>query len=800
MRKRASQICQPLVQPINDPSSLSNTFYNKCCSTPATPNVICDSTGTNCLIKLGSHCVNYTGVDIPTLGIFKGQDLSVVIEKLSTGSGITTIYHENTSTIEILGTGAQTNPLKANFIGSFPPDTNIYNTSGNIPSSTLRTVSGTYGSGLSFNWEDQAGNPSMYQIQVGSGGGGGNVSMKSPAGTMLLTVSDFRLIAPNTSTYMRVFNTNFDYVFTGTSPIVSIKSDGLYLPFTPNLSSLATDATGKIVSGGSPSVPTLQNVTTQGNVTDRGIYVTGSNGIIAGVDGFFIGNFPGTTTLTTFNNSLQIHSIALKDSETTFAFGITNPATVRFQLLDPDTATIDNPNQIVGRFNGRVEVDDAINDDEAVTKRQLDNIVIPNAILNQLSSQQTANFWISGIGRFGNSNLETRNLQGLDVLTLSNTITNSASRLYIIPNGTIVSGAKSSIKLFGTDFLADQINYDDFNITNHDTEVWLNHKKNGTSLNKDIILMRNDTEKVLHIKTGGTKNVLIGSAPNDDAKLVLRGNVSEVSDPTDPLVRLYSGTNNIKLELRNDGLLSLPGTPASSIAATKIMILDGTTVKTRTSTQLVSDLTTDINNIEKDPIWTSSSNEQIISTGGVIDNLTLTSNLIRFTGTSVTLIGITVPTTRAKTLVLINDTPGDLNIQHLNSATPANSIFVLGNGLTTGNNVPLSIGCAVRLDYSKNQWRVTQWFGDGYEPNLRGTGTRVVEVFPNGKTNAVESFEMKIFRPDITTLQADSDLNILYPDAEKGVEVYCKNIVDGGIIYIKDDDSLNTWVRVPLLN
>lgn len=201
-----------------------------------------------------------------------------------------------------------------------------------------------------------------------------------------------------------------------------------------------------------------------------------------------------------------------------------------------------------------------------------------------------------------------------------------------------------------------------------------------------------------------------------------------------------------------------------------------------------------------EPLWVGSFNEQVISTAGVINNLAITSNLLRFTGTGVVLTGIATQTARAKTIVLINNTGVDINLQHLSSSSTANNqLFILGQGLTAGSNVTLGNNSAVTFVYSNSKWRITDWFGDGYHPNLVGTGTRVIEVLPSGKEQATESFDYEYFRTDLTAAQSDADLNTLYPGAFRGTSVICKNITGGGRIYKKDDDVLNTWVRIALI-
>lgn len=135
--------CQPLVQPINDPSSMSNTYYNKCCPPNMNMNInINCNTDTNCVMKLSSNCVYYSGLDYPDFNIFRNDDLTKIIQNLVSRSGSDVVITEDSNTIQFSGSGTTQSPLTANFIGSFPSQLTLYNGDGTILSNRIVTLNG----------------------------------------------------------------------------------------------------------------------------------------------------------------------------------------------------------------------------------------------------------------------------------------------------------------------------------------------------------------------------------------------------------------------------------------------------------------------------------------------------------------------------------------------------------------------------------------------------------------------------------------------------------------------------------
>lgn len=76
---------------------------------------------------------------------------------------------------------------------------------------------------------------------------------------------------------------------------------------------------------------------------------------------------------------------------------------------------------------------------------------------------------------------------------------NNPTRMYLIPKGNVSSGLVSGIKLFGTDYINDTSNYDDFGIYNSLDGLHFNSKKLGTGQDKDFIFSSQDTENILTI-------------------------------------------------------------------------------------------------------------------------------------------------------------------------------------------------------------------------------------------------------------------------------------------------------------
>lgn len=355
-----------------------------------------------CLTKPPGKCVLYSGVYLPFIGVTAGENLDDILGTLNSilqagSGGLSSVTTSDSSSISFSGDGTIGNPLSADFTGTIPPDTNIYNTSGTI--TAQRLVTGEYGSSLTFSWKDQFGVPDKYILGVNSGGGGGRVRVLGPTGSLIINEQDLRIGSAGTSTtqaYLQINMTDFNFVFGADPTILNIKNDGLYLPTTPNLSSLATDGTGKIIAGTS-TTPTLQQVTTAGNTANNLVALTGVNNAL-NVSGLHLGTngvtgiiLSGNPIAGTFNNlAINAGNVSMNLGTTNFQVNAQTPA----NFVSVDTTTPTN-------FNTRVNGLDAVNSNEFVTLNQLQTTLpisgSPDYIQNR-TTQQTANFNISGSG------------------------------------------------------------------------------------------------------------------------------------------------------------------------------------------------------------------------------------------------------------------------------------------------------------------------------------------------------------------------------------------------------------------
>lgn len=76
---------------------------------------------------------------------------------------------------------------------------------------------------------------------------------------------------------------------------------------------------------------------------------------------------------------------------------------------------------------------------------------------------------------------------------------NQATRLYLIPQSVPASGLISGIKLFGSDFDSDMVNYDDFGLLNSVDGNYINTKINGTGVLKPLFFTKQDNQVAMWI-------------------------------------------------------------------------------------------------------------------------------------------------------------------------------------------------------------------------------------------------------------------------------------------------------------
>lgn len=122
--------------------------------------------------------------------------------------------------------------------------------------------------------------------------------------------------------------------------------------------------------------------------------------------------------------------------------------------------------------------------------------------------------------------IESTGMTGLNVadpnvtFEVRNGSANSSSHIYLYPNGTSPATgaiAITALKLFGTDYSADQTNYEDFGLFNAPDGLHFNAKRNGTGATKDFLWTVQDTTERMRLTNAGALG--IGATPVASAKL-----------------------------------------------------------------------------------------------------------------------------------------------------------------------------------------------------------------------------------------------------------------------------------------
>jgi hypothetical protein len=107
---------------------------------------------------------------------------------------------------------------------------------------------------------------------------------------------------------------------------------------------------------------------------------------------------------------------------------------------------------------------------------------------------------------------------------------NTATRLYVMPKGTVSGSgaARAAVKLFGTDFDADQANYNDFGLYLTDLYNHINSKKGGSGTALPFVFSLNDTTYLVYIGTDG--KVGIGTVV-PTSQLTVSANAANLPSP-----------------------------------------------------------------------------------------------------------------------------------------------------------------------------------------------------------------------------------------------------------------------------
>ena len=187
--------------------------------------------------------------------------------------------------------------------------------------------------------------------------------------------------------------------------------------------------------------------------------------------------------------------------------------------------------------------------------------------------------------------------------------------------------------------------------------------------------------------------------------------------------------------------------------------------------------------------------ETIVSAGGALNNLATPTEILRFTNqtTPVIISGLVAPV-GFKSVILFNDTLQAMNILHQSISSSA------GNKLSNNNDQDLIIQKKGFAKYvysdSLTAWVLSDLWASDYCPTMVGASKRAVSVTTDGYMAADDILEIKTYLDGQTTNLTTAQLNILYPDYQKGQEVICQNITAGAVIYQKVDDGTDEWVAM----
>lgn len=109
--------------------------------------------------------------------------------------------------------------------------------------------------------------------------------------------------------------------------------------------------------------------------------------------------------------------------------------------------------------------------------------------------------------------------------TLQSMVDNTGTRLYLAPKGSVPSGLAAGIKMFGKDYVADQVNYTDFGLWISDLYCHINSKANGAGSVRPIVFSVQDTTYIMRLGPNG--NVQIGTTTDSGHRLEVAGGTAK---------------------------------------------------------------------------------------------------------------------------------------------------------------------------------------------------------------------------------------------------------------------------------
>lgn len=195
---------------------------------------------------------------------------------------------------------------------------------------------------------------------------------------------------------------------------------------------------------------------------------------------------------------------------------------------------------------------------------------------------------------------------------------------------------------------------------------------------------------------------------------------------------------------------------------------------------------------DKSSLGGSSLKETTNTSTGVLSNVATPAAFIRFTGTNLTTVTGFAGGVDGRELLVVNDTPHNLTLSHLNAGSQAgNRLQVQG-----GDDVYLYPKAAARFVYSVSGgvWRMAALYGSDFLPSLRNRpGTQVVTTTA-GYQGTEEVLEIKNYLEGQLDPMTKEDLNIAFPAVKAGVQVICANITGGGKLYEKLEETNHSWI------
>jgi hypothetical protein len=177
--------------------------------------------------------------------------------------------------------------------------------------------------------------------------------------------------------------------------------------------------------------------------------------------------------------------------------------------------------------------------------------------------------------------------------------------------------------------------------------------------------------------------------------------------------------------------------------------------------------------------------EQIVDSGGNYNNLELTGNVIQFTNTNAQAIVNGFSFNAYKRITLINNSDFDVRLNAEDTNSDENKRIKLPTGLTQ-----IGIQGTTELVYvdSIERWQIVDAFASKYRPEHRGLDEFQVEVVgPQAVSETREIIDLIVFRDTQATDMTRTELDLAYPDADKGFRVVCNQIAKTYIL-----DNINS--------